>query len=124
MTVNFCDTCCHQYSDICGTCESLEGVPIGYSPKSENVRPITQEFEIVHGVVDAEKGVLILNPNPVDFVDRKKTHLEELRAMNAEELAKTISGEEIYPWCAEACKYDSCYDCVLAWLKQEVSDDS
>ena len=30
---NFCDTCCHQYSDICGTCETLEGVPVKYSEK-------------------------------------------------------------------------------------------
>ena len=34
MTVNFCDTCGHQYSDICGVCESLEGVPVKYRKKT------------------------------------------------------------------------------------------
>ena len=49
-----------------------------------------------------------------------KTNADRIRAMSDEELAKTISGEEIYPWCTEEpCKYDSCTDCVLAWLKQE-----
>lgn len=33
MTVNFCDTCGHQFSDICGGCETLEGVPVQYSEK-------------------------------------------------------------------------------------------
>lgn len=78
---NFCDTCCHQYSDICGTCESLEGVPVKY---------------------------------------RKKTNADRIRNMTDEELAKTISGDAIYPWCTEGPCYESCTDCVLAWLKQEV----
>ena len=30
---NVCDTCGHQYSDICGTCESLDGVPVKYTEK-------------------------------------------------------------------------------------------
>ena len=116
--MTYCDTCGHQFSDVCGGCETLNGVPFGYSPKPENVRPITEEVRLVHGVVDVEKGVLILNPNPVDFVDRKKTHFEELRAMTAEELAKIIAED---PWCTdEPCEFDSCVDCVLTWLKQEI----
>lgn len=53
------------------------------------------------------------------------TNADRFRAKSDEELAKTISGDQIYPWCAEEepCKYDSCTDCVLAWLKQEVSND-
>lgn len=31
---NVCDTCGHQYSDICGTCESLDGVPVQYKVKT------------------------------------------------------------------------------------------
>ena len=33
MTANFCDTCGHQFSDICGGCETLEGVPVNYEEK-------------------------------------------------------------------------------------------
>ena len=52
--------------------------------------------------------------------DPPKTNADRIRAMSDEELAKTISGDQIYPWCTEEpCKYDSCTDCVLAWLKQE-----
>ena len=53
-----------------------------------------------------------------------ETNADRIRAMSDEELAKTISGDAIYPWCTEEepCKYESCTDCVLAWLKQEVSD--
>ena len=48
------------------------------------------------------------------------TNADRIRAMSYEELAKTLSGEEVYPWCTEEpCKYDNCTDCVLAWLKQE-----
>ena len=30
---NYCDTCGHQFSDICGGCETLDGVPIKYDDK-------------------------------------------------------------------------------------------
>ena len=51
---------------------------------------------------------------------KPQTNADRIRAMSDEELAKTISGDQIYPWCTEEpCKYDSCTDCVLAWLKQE-----
>ena len=33
--MSYCDTCGHQFSDICGTCESLEGVPVKYSEKKK-----------------------------------------------------------------------------------------
>lgn len=47
------------------------------------------------------------------------TNADRFRAKSDEELAKTLSGEEIYPWCTKPCEYDNCTDCVLAWLKQE-----
>lgn len=47
------------------------------------------------------------------------TNADRIRAMSDEELAKTISGDQIYPWCTKPCEYDNCTDCVLAWLKQE-----
>lgn len=50
---------------------------------------------------------------------KAKTNADRFRAKSDEELAKTLSGEEIYPWCAKPCEYDNCTDCVLAWLKQE-----
>lgn len=50
---------------------------------------------------------------------KPKTNADRIRAMSDEELAKTLSGEEIYPWCTKPCEYDNCTDCVLAWLKQE-----
>ena len=31
--MTYCDTCGHQFSDICGGCETLEGVPVKYSEK-------------------------------------------------------------------------------------------
>ena len=54
------------------------------------------------------------------YITKPLTNADRIRAMSDEELAKTLSGEEIYPWCAEEpCEYESCTDCVLAWLKQE-----
>ena len=47
------------------------------------------------------------------------TNADRFRAKSDEELAKTLSGEEIYPWCTNPCEYDNCTDCVLAWLKKE-----
>lgn len=31
--MTYCDTCGHQFSDICGGCETLEGVPVRYDEK-------------------------------------------------------------------------------------------
>ena len=54
-----------------------------------------------------------------DCVWYKQSNGDLIRAKSDEELAKTISGDQIYPWCTKPCEYDNCYDCVLAWLKQE-----
>ena len=55
--MTFCDTCGHQFSDICGGCETLNGVPIHYAKKQITNR---QKFEEVFGympvVFNAVKG--------------------------------------------------------------------
>jgi len=42
---NVCDTCGHQYSDVCGGCESLDGVPVKYKKKTnaDRIRAMTDE---------------------------------------------------------------------------------
>lgn len=35
--MSYCDTCCHQFSDICGGCETLNGVPVKYEEKQKEV---------------------------------------------------------------------------------------
>ena len=35
--MSYCDTCGHQFSDICGTCETLNGVPVKYEEKQKEV---------------------------------------------------------------------------------------
>ena len=51
---NFCDTCCHQFSDICGGCETLNGVPVNYEEKP----PIGIKPRYIH---DGERLREILN---------------------------------------------------------------
>ena len=87
--------------DICGTCETLNGVPFGYSPKPENVRPITKEVRLVHGVVDMATGTLVYKT--------AKTNADRIRNMTDEELADWLimngDGSDYATW--------------LEWLKQE-----
>lgn len=52
--MTYCDTCCHQYSDICGGCETLEGVPVKYEDKP----PIGIKPRYIH---DGERLREILN---------------------------------------------------------------
>lgn len=35
--MSYCDTCGHKYSDVCGTCETLNGVPVKYEEKQKEV---------------------------------------------------------------------------------------
>ena len=51
--MSYCDTCCHKYSDICGTCETLDGVPIKYSKitNADKIRHMTDE-EIAKAIVE------------------------------------------------------------------------
>ena len=43
--MTYCDTCGHQFSDVCGTCETLEGVPVKYRKKThfDEVRAMSVE---------------------------------------------------------------------------------
>lgn len=55
--MNYCDTCGHQYSDVCGGCETLDGVPVKYSEKkktnADRIRSMSDEemAEIILGLV-------------------------------------------------------------------------
>ena len=74
---NVCDTCGHQFSDICGACESLDGVPVQYYPKPSDVRPIKDDGII--GTLDYKTG--IFTPT------RRITNADRIRHMTDEELA-------------------------------------
>lgn len=43
--MTYCDACGNQFSDVCGTCESLEGVPVKYKRKTnaDRIRNMTDE---------------------------------------------------------------------------------
>ena len=43
--MTYCDTCGHQFSDICGGCETLDGVPVKYRKKThyDEVRAMSVE---------------------------------------------------------------------------------
>ena len=57
--MSYCDTCCHKYSDICGTCETLDGVPIKYSKKTNADR--------IRAMTDEELAKLLSDPCPGDL---------------------------------------------------------
>ena len=106
MTTNYCDTCGHQFSDICGTCETLEGVPVKYQGKEKPICNTCLSKELCK-VVKCSRYKKQL----------KQTNSDKFRAMTDKELAKIIAED---PWCTdEPCEFDSCVDCVLTWLKQE-----
>lgn len=59
----------------------------------------------------------------------KKTHYDEIRAMNIEELAEWLDGNfRRADWCDQSkfpngdCMEVPCLGCIINWLKQEVSD--
>ena len=119
----FCDTCGHRGSDICGGCESLEGVPVKYTEKgSKPIVPIFgtcvfKEHCAVAGCSRYEKRL-------------KLTNAERIRNMTDEELAEFIAIQhteccycKIVTDCFEQNDGD-CSKAWLEWLKQEVSDDS
>ena len=59
---------------------------------------------------------------------KQKTNADRIRAMSDEELAKFFDSEAcLFPWCDMSCgdvEETPCRQCILKWLKQEVSDDS
>ena len=111
---NVCDTCGHQYSDICGTCESLDGVPVQYYPKPSDVRPIKDDGII--GTLDYKTG--IFTPT------RRITNADRIRHMTDEELAEFIEQAICPPTTKKIyheCTKDNCVPCWLEWLKQEAT---
>lgn len=61
---------------------------------------------------------------------KKRTHYDEIHAMNAEELAEYLAERSVAPSCTGKCHKDYevygeqrtfCHNCWLDWLRQEVS---
>ena len=77
--MSYCDTCGHQYSDMCGGCESLDGVPVKYEDKP----PIGIKPRYIH---DCERMIEILDAMeryseaqkriPVEWIDELKDLIE------------------------------------------------
>lgn len=59
-----------------------------------------------------------------DFEKKPQTNADRIRAMTDEELAEFIEHSPYPPnaTCSEeGCKFDTCVDCWLDWLKQEAT---
>lgn len=78
---SFCDTCGHQFSDICGGCETLDGVPVKYSEKP----PLGLKPRYIH---NSERLVEILHamgrysnarkPIPIEWINELGDLINEL----------------------------------------------
>ena len=110
--MSYCDTCGHKYSDVCGTCESLDGVPVQYSPKPSDVRPIKDDGII--GTFDYETGVF----TPTRKI-QKITNADIIRQMSDEELARMFCTNTQCSKCIceSYCGHDG--NGFLIWLKKE-----
>ena len=76
--MSYCDTCCHQYSDICGGCETLEGVPVKYTEKEREVA-MTARQELENLLVELkEKGQLIPETLKLAYLTSIATNLARL----------------------------------------------
>ena len=135
--MTYCDTCGHRGSDICGTCESLEGVPIKYvNVKYKNDYPCNEcaNNRNINGICSV--CIKPENGRPTKYKtkeeelkenEKKKTHFDEIKAMSIEELAdfleKVADGCDTCPMLKE-CTYSdgeiSEQQIRLKWLKQEV----
>ena len=121
MTTNYCDTCGHQFSDICGTCETLEGVPVKYQGKEKPICNTCLSKELCK-VVKCSRYKKQL----------KQTNADRIRNMTDEELVKefveTMDDEMFFncPVCKtkteSECFASNCEKCWVEWLKQEVQD--
>ena len=91
--MTYCDTCGNQYSDICGTCETLEGVPVKYRKKTnaDRIRNMTDE-ELVKEFIETMDDEMFFNCP----VCKTKTESE--------------------------CFASNCEKCWVEWLKQEVEE--
>lgn len=59
---------------------------------------------------------------PTNYIYKPQTNADKVRAMTDEELAEFIEHSPYPPnaTCSEeGCKFDTCVDCWLDWLKQE-----
>ena len=66
---NVCDTCGHQFSDVCGTCETLDGVPVKYSEKQKEGKWIEhREYNLDYYYTCSECGedMYFVEGEPVD----------------------------------------------------------
>ena len=104
--MNICDTCGHQFSDVCGNCEGLDGVPVKYTEKgSKPIVPICgtcvfKEHCAVAGCSHYEKRL-------------KQTNADRIRNMTDEELAVQITR---WTWGRPSGNPECGW---LEWLKQE-----
>ena len=134
--MTYCDTCGHQFSDVCGGCESLEGVPVKY--KKKNVIDINSlERGCFYGV--GTDGVFYKVFPRVKMPLAKKidigtgkiiypTNADRIRNMTDEELAKWIDNNMCvlgHGCPCEKCEQPykrPCDGAWLEWLKQEVKE--
>jgi len=146
--MSYCNTCGHQFSDVCGTCESLDGVPVKYSPKWFEIHPLKDDlFAITRNRpiyqedcywyeewkdmnaripfckagknLDSSGLVLETCEGCEEYHSRsKRTNADKIRSMNDETLADFLGGKGCID-CKRECEEAKCESCWLDWLKQE-----
>lgn len=79
--MTYCDTCCHQFSDICGGCETLEGVPVKYVEKPplglkpRYIHNSQRMVEILHAM---ERYSNARKPIPIEWINELGDLINEL----------------------------------------------
>ena len=93
---NFCDTCGHQYSDVCGVCETLDGVPVKYSEKKKT------NADVIRAMTDEELAKFI----------------------QEDVFAEPWCPDDVPYVLGSGCQLidKDCGKCALKWLKQEVEE--
>ena len=94
--MSYCDTCGHQFSDVCGTCETLDGVPVKYEKKTN---------------ADRIRDVIC-------NIIRESLSTEIIAHSIVEQMLSKCPDGRIYR--ETECDVLSCYDCWLEWLKEEI----
>ena len=101
--MTYCDTCGHQYSDICGGCESLDGVPVKHTEKGAKMSEDCPRCRYNSTEENCRGCFEGSNFRP------KQTNADRIRNMTDEELADWLimngDGSDYKTW--------------LEWLKQE-----
>ena len=111
----FCDTCGHQYSDICGGCESLDGVPVKHTEKGAKMSEDCPRCRYNSTEENCRGCFEGSNFRP------KQTNADIIRSLTDEELRNFLYAIAIKEDCLhESCKSSDCRTCILEWLKQEV----